>query len=120
MNKRPFGLKHERLVSTYLEKQDYQILTTNFRSPFGEIDIIAIHQHTLVFIEVKARSSTIYGQPYEAVNKKKLIKITKTGHNFRSQSKIKLPPATRIDVASVLTNSQGEIIDFQLMQNVTR
>jgi len=55
------------------------------------------------------------------VNEKKLEKIIKTGEYFRNKWKGKrLPVATRIDVASVLVDGDGEVKSFELMKNVTR
>ncbi len=120
-SKLPLGRRVELLVCKLLNQRKYRVLTSNFSSRFGEIDIIAIHQNTLVFIEVKARTSTQFGQPYEAVTPHKLEKIIKTGHYFRQKYQHKnLPQATRVDVASVLVDQSGQIKDFQLLQNVTR
>jgi len=122
MSTRKSGKYYEGQVCEQLKKLNYRLLITNFQSYFGEIDIIAIESNTLVFIEVKARTSLSYGQPYEAVTTKKLNKIIKTGQFFRNQYKTKkLPAATRIDIASVLINQKGHSIqDFQLLKNVTR
>ncbi len=65
----------ENLASKYLIKNNYLIIERNFRNKIGEVDIIANKEDTIVFIEVKARSSLRYGYPYEAVNKRKQQKL---------------------------------------------
>ncbi len=71
-HKKLLGREGERLAVGYLKKLGYKILETNYVTPFGEADIIALNgKANLVFIEVKTRSSTIYGTPSEAVNYKK-------------------------------------------------
>ena len=67
----------EDLALDYLKSHSFSILEKNFRSKFGEIDIIAEKNHCLYFIEVKARSNLDHGYPYEAVNKRKIYHIKK-------------------------------------------
>ena len=65
------GKAGEDIATQYLIKQEYTIICRNFRCLQGEIDIIAIDEKTLVFIEVKTRTSTKFGEPKEAVRRKK-------------------------------------------------
>ena len=58
----------ENIACEYLEKDGYQIITRNFNCFYGEIDIIAIKNSELIFIEVKTRCQNEYGQPIEAIN----------------------------------------------------
>ena len=58
----------EKLAAEYLEKHGYEIITTNFYTKRGEIDIIARKDNEIVFVEVKTRSSDSFGKPVEAVN----------------------------------------------------
>jgi len=72
------GEEGEQLAADYLDQQGYVILTRRFRTKIGEIDIIAKDRDCLVFVEVKTRSSTVYGWPAEAVTWRKQQKIIKT------------------------------------------
>lgn len=76
INKKKIGTIGEKIAQTYLKKSGYKIISTNYYTISGEIDIIAIKNENLVFIEVKTRTSMNYGQPSEAVNniKKKHMK----------------------------------------------
>ncbi|MFP5080538.1 YraN family protein [Pedobacter sp. JCM 36344] len=65
------GKRGEELAKEYLENKGYQILKMNWRHKRAEIDLIAKQKDTLVFIEVKTRSSTNFGQPEEFVDWKK-------------------------------------------------
>jgi len=69
------GCKGELLAEQYLKKQKYKILEKNYRNKIGEIDIIAKEKETLVFVEVKARETVIFGRPCEAVTPYKQNKI---------------------------------------------
>jgi len=72
------GLLGENKAQEYLRSKGYRIRETNYRTRIGEIDIIAEKFDTLVFVEVKTRTNTNYGFPYEAVNRRKLDKIVKS------------------------------------------
>ncbi|GHT15507.1 hypothetical protein AGMMS49573_02130 [Endomicrobiia bacterium] len=74
-NIRDIGFEKEKAVVNHLNNFKYKILTTNFRTNFGEIDIIAKHNDTIVFIEAKYRKSSYSGTPQEAVTAKKQQKI---------------------------------------------
>lgn len=76
------GKRGESIAKDYLISKGYKILFTNYRNKIGEIDIIAKDKDILVFIEVKTRSNTNYGYPYEAVNKKKQHKIINCSYLF--------------------------------------
>lgn len=74
------GKLGEDLAVKYLEKIGYKVIERNFTCKQGEIDIIAIYQKELIFIEVKTRTNIKYGSPAEAVNRikqKHLIKAVK-------------------------------------------
>jgi putative endonuclease len=62
-------------AKNYLEKLGYTILEQNFRTRYGEIDIIAKFEDEIVFVEVKTRSKICHGLPCEAVNKRKQRKL---------------------------------------------
>ena len=65
------GKTGEDYACRELERRGYEILARRFRTRLGEIDIIAREENTLVFIEVKARRSTRFGEPCEAVHWRK-------------------------------------------------
>lgn len=74
-NKKSFGNWAEKVVCIYLQKQGFKVLVTNYRRPFGEIDVIAQTNDLLVFVEVKARTDTKLIRPTELIlasKKKKL------------------------------------------------
>ncbi|MDR0800521.1 MAG: YraN family protein [Endomicrobium sp.] len=98
-NARDIGFEKEKAVVKYLKKLKYEILTTNFKTNFGEIDIIARQNDTIVFVEVKYRKSSYSGTPQEAVTVKKQQKIIKSAVVYIKQNNIK--DNIRFDVASV-------------------
>ncbi len=78
MNKRKFGMIGEKIAQGYLKDNGYEIIDTNFYTKMGEIDIICKKGNSIVFVEVKTRTTLEYGTPAIAVNtnKKKHIKQT--------------------------------------------
>ena len=102
------GKQGENLAIDYLKKQGYKILETNKRfSRFCEIDIITLDCDTLVFVEVKTRSSVRFGAPEEAVTKDKYNHI-KTGL-FTYLKKNPDYKKYRIDVISIILKPKVEI-----------
>lgn len=93
------GEKGEVLAAKFLNKEGYKIVSQNYRTHVGEIDIIAIDGETLVFIEVKTRESIEYGMPFEAVNRSKRRKIS--GAALLYLKKLKDIPPCRFDVVSI-------------------
>lgn len=65
------GRDGEKKAVRYLKKNKYKILETNYRTRFGEVDIIAKKGETVAFIEVKTRLTDIFGAPSEAVTRER-------------------------------------------------
>ena len=61
----------EKLAADFLTKQGYEIIETNFRCREGEVDIIAKDGDYLVFIEVRTKSSRMFGSPEESITARK-------------------------------------------------
>jgi len=102
-----FGKYGEDLACHYLQKQGYKILERNFRIRGGEIDIIALEDKTLVYVEVKTRTSHQFGYPEEAVTPFKLRFLKKAAKFYRNARR-NLPELERIDVVAVdLIDSQN-------------
>lgn len=107
------GQKGEELALEYLKKQGYEILETNRQFQEGakktcEIDIIAKHKNTLVFVEVKTRSTDVCGHPLEAITKSKYENIRTGLYLYLKDSKNKYKK-TRIDAISILLKPELKI-----------
>ena len=101
-NRRAVGACFEELAARYLEKQGYSILERNFSSRYGEIDLIAKDKDTIVFVEVKYRSSISAGDPAEAITARKQERIRKTAQYYLCRHQISENVPCRFDVAAVL------------------
>ena len=76
------GKSGEELAQKFLKKKKYRIINRGYRLFRGEIDIIAYDEDTLVFIEVKTRRGSKFGQPEEAVTLSKQKQIQKIAQGF--------------------------------------
>lgn len=106
-----FGKLAEDYATSFLSQKGYKIINRNFRSRFGEIDIIALKDGYLVFIEVKARRSLLFGAPEESVGWSKIYKIRKTADYF-SMLHPNLPKLTKIEILSMIV-SDGRVKDIK-------
>lgn len=93
------GREGEGLARRFLKKKGYKLIEQNYKTPMGEIDIIAMDGKTLVFVEVKTRETLEFGQPFEAVNYIKRQRIEKVALSYLKRFK-DLPPS-RFDVLSI-------------------
>ena len=102
MDKILSGKDRKEKACNYLKSKKYKILEKNYRCLYGEIDIIAKYNNTLVIIEVKYRKSAKFGKGYEAVNYTKQQKIIKTLQYYINEKNVKMP--VRFDVISIDDN----------------
>ena len=94
------GSTGEKRAVKFLKKKGFKILKTNYETPLGEIDIIAEDNGTIVFIEVKTRTSDKFGLPSEAVVRRKQEKYYKIA-TFYLQRENKMERECRFDVVEV-------------------
>lgn len=99
-NHNNIGTKGEKEAITFLEKQNYTILESNWRNKHLEIDIIATNANELVIVEVKTRSSSIHGQPQESVTIVKQKKLIKAAEAYVIENNIEME--VRFDIIEVI------------------
>ncbi|MFH1226048.1 MAG: YraN family protein [bacterium] len=90
----------ERLARLFLSRRGYEIILQNYRTRFGEIDIIAQKENRLFFVEVKTRTTDEFGPPQEAVTRHKLNRLRRTVEIYLS-AKNRPNQNWQIDVISV-------------------
>ena len=103
-----FGVRGEELAVDYLRDKGYVILDRNWRSGHREIDIVARDGDTIVFVEVKARSNTIFGRPEDAVTRRKMHLLVLAADAYIRYNM--LDQDVRFDVITVTGNSQNPYI----------
>ena len=103
------GVNGEHIACEYLKKLGWKILEKNFRySKYAEIDIIAKESNTIVFIEVKTRTTSNFGHPFEAINTKKINNIYKATLSYLQSTQERYEDY-RIDIISILGNPNPKI-----------
>ena len=105
-DKKSIGQLGEKKACKHIKKHGYKVVDKNFRTKFGEIDIVAIEDTTICFIEVKARSSSDYGSPEEFVTKKTQERLWKTASIYIDKN----PPEFenyRFDVVAIDLENDG-------------
>ena len=111
MDRKELGRKGEEAALRFLKENGYRILQRNYVCKLGEVDIIAREKDTLVFIEVKTRTSTTFGPPQLAVNASKQMQLSKAALSFIKEKKLEEMKA-RFDVVAILLRPQGEEIEL--------
>lgn len=94
------GRQSEDLAVDFLKQKGYGILERNFRSPWGEIDIIAQDKDFLVFIEVRSLSSSYFAQPDETITRSKKRKLVKSAQYYFLKRNLR-ETFSRFDVVSI-------------------
>ncbi len=101
------GKQGEALALAYLKEKGYEILATNWRYRRSEIDIIAKDQKTLVFIEVKTRSSDYFGKPEVAVTERKKQLLIDAGTAYMQE--IMHTWEIRFDIIAIVLRSENDV-----------
>lgn len=103
------GREGEDKACSYLKKLGYRIIERNFKTNFGEIDIVARHKKCTVFVEVKARKSDSFAMPEENVGLKKQRRIIKSAEVYLLERGL-YETECRFDVVSLTgEDSRAEI-----------
>ncbi len=101
MNTSLRGKAGEERAAQFLQSAGYHIWERNYRSQYGEIDLIVSQEKTLVFAEVKARSYKAFGGPIAAVTPAKQKRIVQTAQHYIQEKGLKFD-SIRFDVLCVL------------------
>jgi putative endonuclease len=109
--RRLFGTDVEKYVAAHLEKQGYRILAHQYKTKFGEIDLVCQDGDEVVFVEVKARASNAFGYPEESVHTTKLRKIVRCAQVFLQKRDSN--QAWRIDVVAVEMGAHPRLLHLK-------
>lgn len=114
------GKLGEQIGRQHLIKKGYQIIKSNFQTRFGEIDLIAVKDKRLIFIEVKLKIGDQFGTPEEMINKTKLTQIKKTAEYFLQTNPeiAKKYPTFQIDAVCLVLDDQQKIKRINHWENI--
>jgi len=97
---RTLGQRGEAAAAKFLKKKGYTIVARSDRGRLGEIDLVAVDGRTVVFVEVKTRSSHDAGYPADAVDEDKQRQLTRLALTYLKRHEL-LECAARFDVIAI-------------------
>lgn len=106
------GHEAEQQACNHLQHQGLSLVERNYRSPYGEIDLIMRHASSLVFVEVRYRRSIQFGLPAETVDRRKQMKIRATAEHYLQHHTQDPGVSCRFDVVA-LTSTSGNKTENQ-------
>ena len=114
--KQRLGRWGETAAANFFAQNGYQVVAKNLRTPYGEIDLLVEKDGVIVFVEVKTRSGTGYGQPEEAVTKEKQGHLLAAiayywQHNPQEETD------WRVDVVAVTRRGNGKEVEIVHFEN---
>jgi putative endonuclease len=111
-NRQSLGRLGESLARAFLKNSGYTILETNWRTPYGEIDIVASKNDAIVFVEVKARTSQSLGPPEISITPRKATHMRSAAEYYIQQHPA-VDAEWRIDLVTIQfqPNHQPALID---------
>jgi putative endonuclease len=110
-HRQSFGKRGEDLACEELKRRGYLIVDRRFRTRCGELDIVARDGPVLVFVEVKARSSSSFGSPSESITWKKRRRLCAMAESYMFLKRLS-DAACRFDVVSILENGSGHTVEL--------
>jgi len=108
--RRALGVSGEQVVADWYCARGYELVARNWRCREGELDLVLRRGRTFVFCEVKARTSTRFGAPVEAVTRAKQVRLRHLAARWLEDEAPVRPREIRFDVASVLAG-QIEVLE---------
>ena len=103
------GKLGEEIAKKYLEKKGYKVLDQNYKTKYGETDIIANCGKELVFVEVRTKKGENFGTPEDSLNKRKLRKLWLNAEAGK---------ATRIDAICIVLNNNLTVERLNHYENI--
>lgn len=102
------GARGEQLATDHLTGAGLEILDRNWRCSQGELDIVARERDELVFVEVKTRSSVLFGHPFESITATKLARLRRLAAAW-CEDHPGAGSAVRIDAIAVIVPTRGAV-----------
>jgi putative endonuclease len=113
------GHAGEAAALAYVSEKGMKVLARDWRSPLGQIDIVAEDGDTLVLFEVKARRGTGFGLPEEAVDGRKRKKLRTLMQMYQAATKRQKQPC-RIDVLGLILDDKLQVTRTEHIENAVQ
>ena len=121
MSKRNISLGRwgETIAHDYLVDHGYKVIERNFRTEYGEIDLIAEQDGVIVFVEVKTRTGNQYGHPEGAITPEKTLHMVESAQAY-VQKNPDLPGEWRLDVIAIRRRSSTKSPEITHFENAVQ
>lgn len=106
------GAAAERRAARFLEQAGLALIERNYRSPFGEIDLIMEEGQTLVFVEVRLRARSDFGAPAETVDRRKQSRLRATAEHYLQHDRRASKRPCRFDIVAVTAAADGDRMEW--------
>jgi len=105
ITKTQIGKIAEQDACRYLKQQGLTLRDQNYRSPWGEIDLIMQDQNQIVFVEVRKRSRIDYGHALESITTTKIKRIIQTAKYYLQHKRLLHNMTSRFDIITLQSNN---------------
>ncbi|MEK7848242.1 MAG: YraN family protein [Chloroflexota bacterium] len=116
MRRKDLGARGEKAAQDLLKKRGYKVLEANYRTREGEIDLVALKDDAVVFVEVRARRGHAFGTPQESVTPRKLARLRSLALEYLATHP-HLPSRARIEVVAVDMDPQGRVLNLEVIED---
>ena len=116
-SRQELGKRGEEMACDFLREKGYLILEKNYRTRYGEIDIVAEKEGTVVFVEVKTRATGTFGWPEEAIDARKQHKLALTAEHYLAVHHL-YNKNYQIDSVGIVFGNGGEIREIRQEENI--
>jgi putative endonuclease len=114
--RRSLGRAGEQIAAEHLERLGFDVLERNYRTRWGELDLVAFDGRTLVFCEVKARRGGA-GRPFEALHPGKQRRVRRMGASWLSERPDRpRAPDLRFDAIGVTIDGHGRLVSLDHLE----
>jgi putative endonuclease len=110
------GRRGEALAAEKLTALGYRLLARNYRCAAGEIDLVARHGETWVFVEVRARRGAAFGTPEESITARKQQRLIAAAQHYLQEQRL-TEVSWRIDVVAVELSAKGKLLRVEVIEN---
>jgi len=112
LSRSALGALGERHAARLLRSKGYRLLEANYRTPLGELDLIARDDDTLVFVEIRTRTSEDTLTPLSSVDERKQQHVVRTARAYLRARRLPECPC-RFDVVEVVATITGKVVDMR-------
>jgi putative endonuclease len=109
------GRLGERLAAAHLERLGFEIVERNYRTRWGELDIVAFDGQVLAFCEVKTRRGP--GSPFDSIHPRKRNQVRKmAGQWLIERARRPYAPAMRFDAIGITLDGAGSLVELEHLE----